>query len=370
MHISIQSSPSPLLPLTYRQYTEFDVLASSDGLYSPVFSEQLEQTENFHRRPNPGIALFRPSAESLVFSWLDCVLRGLDSDRACLAAQVQQDLKRIETFPEPAVLCVGVGSCCLHTRCRHLNTVKLTPLAPDAPARRAHYDSVVLGALPTNLFVGGQMWLEGYHQRDNASDVFAQHASGQSCAEAKKHRMREDGRWLMDGERHFDNMVGFIAYDPDIPLELLETVQTFVRVGRILLMILANAYTASPPTPLLFTDARTALSRAGRPHGRVDADAAGGLRRGLDLPAAGGQAAAPLPGQPPAAPAAQPDGAGRGAGQRRRHPAALCLRPRQERVRPGRPRARLPHADPLSLPRRHDPRLSSVRLGQKREGEL
>ena len=85
------------------------MLVSSDGLYSPVFSEQLERTENFHRRPNPGIALFRPSAESLVFSWLDCVLRGLDSDRACLAAQVQQDLKRIEDFPEPAVLCVGRG---------------------------------------------------------------------------------------------------------------------------------------------------------------------------------------------------------------------------------------------------------------------
>ena len=209
------------------------MLASSDGLYSPVFSEQLEQTENFHRRPNPGIALFRPSAESLVFSWLDCVLRGLDSDRACLVAQVQQDLKRIENFPEPAVLCVGLGRlglCCLPGRCRHSNTVKLTSLAPDAPARRAHYDSVVLGALPTNLFVGGQMWLEGYHQRDNATDIFAQHASGQSCAEAKKHRMREDGRWLMDGERHFDNMVGFIAYDPDIPLELLETVQTFVSL--------------------------------------------------------------------------------------------------------------------------------------------
>ena len=109
--------------------------------------------------------------------------------------------------------------------------MKSTSLALDPPARRAHYDSVVLGALPTNLFVGGQTWLEGYHQRDDGAAIFAQHASGQSCAEAKKHRMREDGRWLMDGERHFDNMVGFIAYDPDIPLDLLETVQTFVRLG-------------------------------------------------------------------------------------------------------------------------------------------
>lgn len=60
-----------------------------------------------------------------------------------------------------------------------------------------------MGTLPISYFVGGQMWLERYPQEKGVTDMYARHSTWQRCPEAKLHRLREDGLWLVSAWMEF-----------------------------------------------------------------------------------------------------------------------------------------------------------------------
>ena len=133
----------------------------------------------------------------MLLAWLACVAVGDQSDQPCLTGLLATERKS----------------------------------AGDANGTMAlaYYDSVTMGTLPVNYFVGGQMWLERAPQRAGASNFYARHSTWQRCPEAKMHRLREDGFWLLDGPGWYDHPVGYISYEPRFSQELLDAVATHVN---------------------------------------------------------------------------------------------------------------------------------------------
>ncbi|KAK2077066.1 hypothetical protein QBZ16_004699 [Prototheca wickerhamii] len=180
----------------FAKYPEYDFLGSTDHFYGTAGDGELEQAPSFSQWPNTGIALYRPTAEPVLLAWLACVAVGDQSDQPCLT-----DL---------------------------LATERKSAGDANGTMALAYYDSVTMGTLPVNYFVGGQMWLERAPQRAGASNFYARHSTWQRCPEAKMHRLREDGFWLLDGPGWYDHPVGYISYEPRFSQELLDAVATHV----------------------------------------------------------------------------------------------------------------------------------------------
>eukprot|EP01062_Namystynia_karyoxenos_P002126 TRINITY_DN10737_c0_g1_i1.p1 TRINITY_DN10737_c0_g1~~TRINITY_DN10737_c0_g1_i1.p1 ORF type:complete len:749 (+),score=210.62 TRINITY_DN10737_c0_g1_i1:80-2248(+) len=94
--------------------------------------------------------------------------------------------------------------------------------AGAGPIVMAANGTVRLGILPVHLFCSGHTFFVQRLPQRLRVQPFAVHVTFVSCdAPGKRHRMREAGLWLVDGEEYYAPQGGLLLYDADVPAEML-----------------------------------------------------------------------------------------------------------------------------------------------------
>ncbi|GMH36929.1 hypothetical protein BSKO_04802 [Bryopsis sp. KO-2023] len=183
-------------PIDYfKKYQRADILASSDHLASTMKDEGLEDWPRASSQANIGVLMMRPKEAvlALVEEWL-AVLTEND--------QLWDQNAFNEIFRK------GVG----YER-------------NEDPDRlfSAYGDKLMMGILPVALFCSGHTFFVQRMPYTLGLEPYVVHATYQfSGTPGKKHRMRESLLWN-DEPEYFDTPNGFIAFDFDIPDDMLKS---------------------------------------------------------------------------------------------------------------------------------------------------
>ncbi|GMH44067.1 hypothetical protein BSKO_12001 [Bryopsis sp. KO-2023] len=175
----------------WERYPRADLFCSSDHYFSTTKDDGLEDSSKVGTVANTGLYVLRPSALNFTKEWLET----LATDKLGWEQSTFWD-----------VYLQGY---------RHL---------PDDPDRlfEVYRGKLLMGLLPNAVFTSGHIYFVQHLPKKMGYDPYLVHATFQYYGvTGKRHRMRDAFLWTVDPPEYYDTPGGYLAWDFDVPADLL-----------------------------------------------------------------------------------------------------------------------------------------------------